>query len=55
MLSEIQLEKINEPLLSWFETHKKSSSMERKSDTLSRMGVGNYVTADPSRGRQAIF
>ena len=23
MLSEIQLEKINEPLLSWFETHKR--------------------------------
>ena len=25
MLSEIQLEKINEPLLSWFETHKRVS------------------------------
>ena len=29
--------------------------MERESDTLPRMGVGNYVTADPSRGSKAIF
>lgn len=29
--------------------------MERESDTLPRMGVGNYVTADPSRGSKPYF
>ena len=42
MLSEIQLEKINEPLLSWFETHKRVLPW-RKNPTPYRVWVSEIM------------